>query len=257
MTCPAHCPAPLPPGRAVQAPLIAALIATLLAACSSGPPVPDWQVASVAHMRRHSQNWLAGHTRVAQRALEQAREQAASTGQPAQLARVELTHCALQVASLDFTDCPAFAPLLPDAPPAELAYARWIGGQPLAPEQIALLPAAHRPLASASAANAATGAPLPDAAALQAIADPTARLVAAGALMRRGQAGPAHIAIAADTASAQGWRRPLLAWLGLQLRQAQQNGDTEHTQRLERRIRLIAPAPAPESQSNPTPPAAP
>ena len=253
MTCPAHRPATPTPGRAVQATaLIATLIATLLAACSSGPPVPDWQVASVAHMRRHSQNWLAGHTRVAQRALEQAREQAASTGQPAQLARVELTHCALQVASLDFTDCPAFAPLQPDAPPAELAYARWIGGQPLAPEQIALLPAAHRPLASASAA---AGAPLPDAAALQAIADPLTRLVAAGALMRRGQAGPAHIAIAADTASAQGWRRPLLAWLGLQLRQAQQNGDTEQTQRLERRIRLIAPAP--ESQSNPTPPAAP
>jgi hypothetical protein len=42
-----------------------------------------------------------------------------------------------------------------------------------------------------------------------------------------------------DTASAQGWRRPLLAWLGLQQQRAQQAGDAEAVARLARRIALV------------------
>ena len=41
------------------------------------------------------------------------------------------------------------------------------------------------------------------------------RLVAAGVLLQTGRADPGVIAQAVDTASAQGWRRPLLAWLGV------------------------------------------
>ena len=67
---------------------------------------------------------------------------------------------------------------------------------------------------------------------------PLARLVAAGVLLQTNRADPAVIASAIDTASAQGWRRPLLAWLGVQQKRAQAAGDTAEAARIQRRITL-------------------
>ena len=225
------------------------LIAAALAACAGGPPVPDWQVKSVAHASRYTQAYLLGNERVARREFEQARQQAASTGQPEQVARVELTRCALQTASLDFAPCPGFEARREAAPPAEAAYADWLAGQASA-AQAALLPAAYRAIA---AANAAAPAAADAAAALKAIEDPASRLIAAGVLMRSQRASPAVAALAVETASAQGWRRPLLAWLSVQQRLAQQNGQAEEAARLRRRMDLAAPLPAaaPKGQDAP------
>ena len=44
-----------------------------------------------------------------------------------------------------------------------------------------------------------------------------------------------------DTASEQGWRRPLLAWLGVQARLAEQAGQTEEAARIRRRMDLVGP----------------
>ena len=77
-----------------------------------------------------------------------------------------------------------------------------------------------------------------------AIEDPLARLIAAAVLLREHKATPDVVAAAVDTASNQGWRRPLLAWLGVQARGAEQRGDTEEAARIQRRMTLIAP-PAP------------
>ena len=230
------------------------LIAAALAACAGGPPVPDWQVKSVAHASRYTQAYLLGNERVARREFEQARQQAASTGQPEQVARVELTRCALQAASLDFAPCTGFEALREDAPPAEAAYADWLAGQASA-AQAALLPAAYRAIA---AANAAAPAAADAAAALKAIEDPASRLIAAGVLMRSQHASPAVAALAVETASAQGWRRPLLAWLGVQQRLAQQSGQAEEAARLRRRMDLAAPLPAaaPKGQGAPDAPGA-
>jgi len=98
----------------------------------------------------------------------------------------------------------------------------------LQPQDIALLPAPQRAAAAAGA----------DAAALKAVADPLSQLVAAGVLFRAGRASPAVLQQAVDTASGQGWRRPLLAWLGVQLQLAEKGGDSEAAARLRRRIAL-------------------
>ena len=76
--------------------------------------------------------------------------------------------------------------------------------------------------------------------ALRGVANPLARLVAAGVLVRRGATNRAAIEVAVDTASDQGWRRPLLAWLTLQRTLAEQAGDTAAADRLRRRIELVA-----------------
>jgi len=45
--------------------------------------------------------------------------------------------------------------------------------------------------------------------------------------------------LATETASTQGWRRPLLAWLLLQAQRAEQAGDTQAASKLRRRIAVV------------------
>mgnify|MGYP001431404548 CR=1 FL=1 len=70
------------------------------------------------------------------------------------------------------------------------------------------------------------------------LADKAARLVAAGAGLVRGEASPQLVQLAVDTASQQGWRRPLLAWLGVQIGLAERAGQEQEAQRLRRRAAI-------------------
>ena len=70
--------------------------------------------------------------------------------------------------------------------------------------------------------------------------DPLSRLVAHGVSLRGGTIDPGGIGAAVDIASAQGWRRPLLAWLGVQEKRATDAGDSETAARIRRRIELIS-----------------
>ncbi|MBL8348702.1 MAG: hypothetical protein JNL87_00165 [Burkholderiaceae bacterium] len=210
-------------------------IVLLLAACSSAPPPPDWQLAAHASLDQAVAAYLRGDGRAFRQEFDRARSEIARTGRADLLARAELTGCAVRVASLEFGPCDGFETLRLDAAAPELAYADYLAGRLPAAQaaQTAQLPAAQRGVAAAVDADAA-------AAALAQVADPVSRLVAAGVLLQTGRANPAVIAQAADTASAQGWRRPLLAWLGVQLQRAEQAGEADAAQRLRRRIALIA-----------------
>ena len=217
---------------------VALLSALLLTACASKPPPPDWQANAFSALKGFSAAYLSGNTRLADFEFARAKSEIASTGRADLLARAELTRCAVRVASLEFDDCAAYQPLARDAQPAERTYAtylsgRWTGLDP------ALLPAPHRALVLMAPANAS-----PPPALLDAIEDPLARLVAAGVLLQNNRLGPADIASATQTASNQGWRRPLLAWLGVQLKRATGGGDLEAAARLQRRIDLVLQTPA-------------
>jgi hypothetical protein len=155
-------------------------------------------------MNSFQQAYLRGDTRAAGADFDRARAELASTGSPAQVARAELVRCALQTASLDFNGCPGFEKLRADSDPEELAYAEYLAGR---------------------GARAATD-------------DPLSRLVFLGVQFRSGKATPENISSATDIASAQGWRRPLLAWLGVQEKRAEAAGDREALERIRRRIAL-------------------
>lgn len=203
----------------------------LLAACGNNPPQPEWQMNAHNAIERGVAAYMEGDTLVETAEFKRARAQLASTGNPALVIRAELVRCAARVAALVFDDCTGFNQLRQDAGPADAAYAAYLAGT-LRAQDAALLPEQHRAVATAQTDVAA-------AAAVQAMADPLARLVASGVLLRTGRATPAVLAGAVDTASAQGWRRPLLAWLGVQAMRAQQAGDTREQQRLQRRIDLV------------------
>ncbi len=211
--------------------LFLVVTAMALTACGNNPPAPDWQMNAKSSTERAAEAWLTGNNRVEAAEFARAHSEVASTGRPELLARVELLRCATRVASLDFDPCKGFEALAADAAPAEQAYARYLAGKTLVADA-ALLPEAHRPFTAGSTA--------PDAA-LAAITDPLSRLVAAGTLFQRSQATPGVIAKAVDTASAQGWRRPLLAWLKVQQARAQAGGAADEVARIQRRMDLVAP----------------
>ncbi len=209
--------------------LLLLLGALLLPGCSSAPPAPDWQLESKGAMDRSVAAYLEGNNRIEAAELARARAQLSRTGRADLVAGAELLHCAARVASLVLEPCAGFEALRLDATEAQRAYADYLRGQ-LTPSKIPLLPAAQQAAASREAS---------DAGALQGIDDPLSRLVAAGVLLQTGKANPATLAQAVDTASAQGWRRPLLAWLGVQLQRATQAGQTAEAARLLRRIELV------------------
>jgi hypothetical protein len=211
---------------------VVASLALLLAACSSAPPAPEWQSNAKAALDRAVAAHLGGDTRVANAEFELARRELARTGRADLVAMAELTRCAVRVASLELGPCDGFETLRTDATPAERAYADYLLSRVRAGD-VALLPDHHRPFAAGGlSGDAATSA-------LGALDDSLARLVATGVLFQDGRADPAAIALAVDTASAQGWRRPLLAWLGVQLALAEKAGDSAGAERLRRRIALV------------------
>ena len=184
----------------------AALALVLASGCSSGPPLPDWQLNASQALQAFERDYLSGDTRAAKADFARARAEIARTGREDLLARAELVRCAAQVASLEFDDCPGFQALREGAGAEERAYADYLAGH---------------------------GVHAVD-------DDALSRLVAAGVRMRTATIDPVAIAAAVELASAQGWRRPLLAWLGVQVKRAEAAGDGETAARLRRRMQLIS-----------------
>ena len=183
-----------------------ALALALVAGCSSAPVPLDWQQNSFDALQSFQRLYLAGDSGGAEAEFKAARSELAATGRADLVARAELVRCAAQVASLVFEPCKAFEALAQDAGAEERAYAAYLEGR-----------GPH------SAAN-----------------EPFSRLVAYGVQMRTTSIDPQGIANAVEISSSQGWRRPLLAWLGVQLKRAEQAGDSETAARLKRRMELVS-----------------
>jgi hypothetical protein len=202
----------------------AMLFAMMLAGCAGGPQPPAWQPNARSALDGYTDAWLHGDSLAADAEFTRARRETASTGRFDNVAQAELVRCAARVAALEY-ECPGYAALAADATPAQQAYAAYLDGrwQGL---NAGLLPEQHRGVLTSGT--------------LAGVTDPLARLVAAGALLKAGRITPADIGNAVDTASNQGWRRPLLAWLGVQEQRAQAAGDTAAVEQIRRRIALAS-----------------
>ena len=196
-----------------------------LTACASGPKPADWQLEAKGAMERSVAAYLEGNARVEAVEFARAKAEVSSTGRVDLVARAELLRCASHVASLVFEPCAGFEKLRQDAPAAERAYADYLAAT-LQPQDAALLPPQQR--AALSGGDAA----------VKGITDPLSQLVAAGVAFQSGRASPALVQLAIDASSSQGWRRPLLAWLGVQASLLEKSGATEEAARVRRRIVL-------------------
>lgn len=207
--------------------------ALALSACASQPAAPDWALQAESAALRATAAYLEGRQRVQRLEWDKARAEVARTARIDLAARLELMRCAVQIASLEWDECPGYQALAGDAAPPEAAYARYLAGQPL-PEDALLLPAAQQSVAQALPASPQTVLP-----AVRGITDPLGRLVAAGVALRAGYAAPELLALAVQTASAQGWRRPLMAWLLLQAKAYERAGAQSAADAVRRRLELL------------------
>jgi hypothetical protein len=206
----------------------------LVAGCASKPVPPSWQANAHDAVNGFADAYLSGDSRAADAEFARARREAASTGRVDEVAQVELIRCGAQAASLVFNGCPGFAAIARDATPVQRAYAAYLDGrwQEL---DARLLPAQHAAVVRGGK--------------ISQIKEPLARLVAAGAAFKAQRLAPDGISEAVDAASAQGWRRPLLAWLGVEERRAEAAGDTVRLEQVRRRIALASTEPqAPASK---------
>lgn len=189
-------------------------------------PLPDWQLDAHSSLNRSVTAYLVGNTKIADLEFARVRTEIASTGRTDLLARIELVRCATHVASLEFNDCVGFKTFFNDAADSERVYADYLAGR-WVNLNTALLPAQHRGIVAGEAS------------ALSSIEDPLSRLVAAGILFKLGRMTPDLVTLAVETASDQGWRRPLLAWLGVAIRRAEKLGNKDKALYIQRRIDLV------------------
>lgn len=202
----------------------------LLVACAHQPPPPDWLLTARSASEQHARLYLEGRDRLAQSQLQTARAAVSRTGNASAMARIELHACAARIASLQPPACPEFQPLADDAGQAENAYFRYLTGQ-LVEGDLALLPATQQ----AAWRNPSS---------LSDITDPLSRLLAAAVLLHAGRLPPAASQIAIDTASQQGWSRPLAHWLKLEEARLNRAGDAAAAAAMARqRARVLADVP--------------
>lgn len=214
------------------------LALSLLAGCASAPP-PDWQLASASALQQGVDAYLSGLDKVASAEFARGQREVRRTAEPDSVARAYLIECAAYVAAARAMDC-ADVPGLSDAHPPTQAYARYLMGEATEQDR-ALLPQAQQ---GVSGADAQAGA-----AALKGVGESWARLVAAGVLWRRSQLSLESVAMAVDTAAAQGWSRAVASWLTVQKDMLVQTGDQDSAQRVQRRLDLMlrpTPASAPD-----------
>lgn len=217
------------------------LIAILmLTACGGSLPPPDWQLNARGGIEAYDKHYLSGDTRLAEFNQAKARSAIAASGRLDILARAELARCAARTAALAFDECPAYRALESDAAPPERAYARFLAAD-WSGLDAKTLPPHYGALVGARDDSARLDA-------LRAIKDPLPRLIGAGLLFRQTDLPPEGIALAIDTASERGWRRPLLAWLRVAERRAEAGGDGDALAALRRRIALVLSVKPPMSE---------
>jgi hypothetical protein len=203
----------------------------LLAGCGGKTPPPDWKVDSADLIDRYKKHELRGENLLADRYFQQAVNAAGGAGQVAETARLWLVRCAVRRASLDDDDCSEYAELARFGTTEEdRAYYRfltldWSG------VDASRLPKHYAALVSGPADKRH--------AQVEGISAPLSRLLAASLVVKRGEADDALLSLATETASAEGWKRPLLVYLKLSEKRASERQDEAALAAIQARIRLV------------------
>lgn len=196
-----------------------------LSACASHPPPPEWLLTARSASEQHARLYLEGRDKLAQSALQKAREAVSRTGDAKAMAYVELHACSVKTASLYAFGCPDFAPLAQDAGAAENAYAAYLRAE-VADSELSLLPPPQQ--------MAWKNPPQ-----LGEISEPLSRLLAAAVLLQAGRLPPAGMQVAIDTARTQGWRRPLANWLRLEEERLRRQGEVAAAAAIARQLERV------------------
>ncbi len=211
------------------------IIVLMICACGGAGQVPVWKEKGYIHMEEYKTGFLTGREASTEPHFEKARKEIAAGNDIGLLTIAYLTKYALHTASLEPFDASDFAKLYRLEPhPADMAYCHFLKGNFSAVDPKAL-PAKYAGLLKAAVARDAAAAGRE----ISAIDDPLSRLIACGVWTRYLPADETILQIGIDTASANGWRRPLWAYLEKLQNDYLENGDQAKAQSIAERLKLL------------------
>jgi alkylhydroperoxidase/carboxymuconolactone decarboxylase family protein YurZ len=207
----------------------------LLVGCGTTKPTASWLSAGYNQLDSYKKHYLSGQDKVADLQFNDALKEIKKSGDLELLARTHLIRMALQMATLQDLSSAEYLKIEAVHPsPANRNFYAFLQGETaqvdakLLPEQyLSFIETLRRP---------GEGERLR---AIEQLEDPVSQLIAVGILVRMGQENEALLQRAIATASAEGWKKALLAYLARL--QAYYAGKQEMSKALtiEQRINLI------------------
>ncbi|MCE5282805.1 MAG: hypothetical protein LLG93_11955 [Deltaproteobacteria bacterium] len=177
--------------------------------CGGSRPAPAWFASGHQQLETFKTDFLTGRaTLIVETHFQKAVEEIKKGGDLDLLGKAWLTRMALQRAVLEEMGEEEIRKIeAAQAVPANDNFHRFLAGDPRT--DASLLPAPYQPfLAALQGGNAQAAA-----AAVAGIDDPLSRLIAAGLALQGRLETEALLQRAVETASQNGWKRALLAWL--------------------------------------------
>ena len=188
--------------------LLLFFVLVFLAGCASRP-APEWIGASYNHLESFKRHYLRGDEILAEKSFQRALEEIRTSGDIDAMAKGCLVRFAVRTAVLEAFDDREYLRLstLRSSLP-HLDYYSFLKGS-FAEVAADRLPVQYRPFLKALL----KGDPGDIEREAIRIEDPLSRLIAAGLIVRDRQASEQLLNGAIETASQQGWKKPLLAYL--------------------------------------------
>jgi hypothetical protein len=210
------------------------LCCLLLAGCSS-KRIPDWTYAGYNQLEDFKKAYLAGDDKIAALHFTKATEEIKKSGNPDILATAYLIKYAVQTAALETVDDSMYLKIAAvQSTPENSAFYHFLKGNfdqvesQVLPEQYGRI---VEPLREKNKA-AMTAESLK-------ISDPLSRLITAGIIIRSREYDEALLKSAVDTASANGWKKPLLVYLEKLADYYTTKKDTGSADKVRKRIDLM------------------
>lgn len=211
------------------------LMVIMVTACGGSVQTPGWQNKASVYLEDYKLHFLSGKESAAEPHFMKARKELAAGNDLNLLATAYLTKYALQAACLESFDTADFAKLYRLEPdPSQLAYCHFLKGNFTAVD-LKVFPARYAGVVKAALAKDAALA----AREISAIDDPLSRLVACGIWVRFQSCDENIVEIATKTAAANGWRRPLWAYLEKQQTCYLERGEPGKAQAIKLRLEML------------------
>jgi len=207
----------------------------LLAGCGA-KPAPVWIAAGHKQLETFKLDFLTGREpAITEIHFRRAVEEIKKGGDADLLGKAWLTRMALQVAVREELEEGEYLKTEnAEAVPANRNFYRFLKGD-AATVEVSLLPEPYRPFWMAFRSGDAAKA----AVAIAAIEDPLSRLIATGLAVRRGLEKEVILRTAVETASQNGWKRALLAWLERLKSSHEAAGDAAKASAIKSRIDMM------------------
>jgi alkylhydroperoxidase/carboxymuconolactone decarboxylase family protein YurZ len=181
----------------------------LLAGCGTTKPAASWLSAGYNQMDSYKKNYLSGQDKIAALQFNDALKEIKKSGDLEILGRSHLIRMALQTATLqDLASAEYLKIEAVNASPANSNFYAFLRGD-IAQVNAKLLPAQYLGFVE-TLRRQGEGERLR---AIEQIDDPFSQLIAVGILVRMGQENEEVLQRAIATASAEGWKKALLAYL--------------------------------------------